>query len=155
MIRNGTAADDEALRDYNRRVVRIADELGKPVVATCDAHFLDPKDAQYRNMLMIGHYDDVPTKLFFRTTAEMLDEFSYLGEEKAYEVVVTNPNWIAEQTEDLIPVPKDLYAPVIDGAEEKLNSMCWANAKKKYGDPLPEIVETRLARELGAINKYN
>ena len=155
MVRSGQFPDDEALRDLNRRVVRIADELGKPTVATCDAHFLDPKDAQYRNMLMVGHYDDHPTQLFYRTTQEMLDEFAYLGEEKAYEVVVENTNRIAEQIEDLIPVPQELFAPVIDGAEEDLNAMCWDNCKKRYGDPIPEIVRTRLQRELDAVNKYN
>ena len=155
MVRSGQFPDDEALRDLNRRVVRIADELGKPTVATCDAHFLDPKDAQYRNMLMVSHYDDHPTLLFYRTTQEMLDEFSYLGEEKAFEVVVTNTNAIADMIEDIIPVPQELYAPVIDGAEEDLNKMCWENCKKRYGDPIPEIVRTRLQRELDAINKYH
>ena len=155
MVRSGQFPDDDALRELNRRIVRIADELGKMTVATCDAHFLDPKDAQYRNMLMVGHYDDHPTQLFYRTTQEMLDEFSYLGEQKAYEVVVENTNKIADMIEEIVPVPQELHAPVIDGAEEELNAMCWENCKKRYGDPIPEIVRSRLQRELDAINKYN
>ena len=154
MIAEGTAADEEELRDYNRKIIEIGKKLGKPVVATCDAHYLDPEDEIYRRILLSGlkfKDADRETKLYYRTTEEMLAEFDYLGEETAREVVITNPNKIAEMIEEVRPIPKGNYPPHIDGAEEELTEKCHALAKEMYGDPLPEEVSSRLERELGSI----
>ena len=156
LVREGKT-DLEGLKEYNRMVVKLGENLKKPVVATCDVHFKDPRDADFRKILMAGRgftdaEDQAP--LYMRTTAEMLKEFSYLGEEKAFEVVVTNPSKIADMIDYIRPVPMGNFPPFIDGAEEQLNSITWQRAKEKYGDPLPEIVEKRLEKELGSINKH-
>ncbi|MBQ9132203.1 MAG: PHP domain-containing protein, partial [Clostridia bacterium] len=156
LIAEGMIADEEGLRDLNRRVVALGEKYGKPVCATCDAHFLNREDELYRKILLAGmKFKDFDKEvgLYLRTTDEMLEEFSYLGEEKAYEVVVTNTNMIADQIERVRPIPKGNYTPEMEGAEQELQDMCWARAKAQYGDPLPELVSARLDRELTSIIK--
>ena len=147
----------EDIENINRKVIAIADKLGKPVVATCDVHFKDPKDADYRRVIMGSRgFDDADQQapLYMRTTPEMLKEFEYLGKEKAFEVVVTNPNKIADMIDYIRPVPMGNFPPFIEGAEEQLVSITWERAKKKYGDPLPQIVKERLDKELNSIVKH-
>ncbi len=142
------------LQDLNRKVVDLGERLGKPVVATCDAHFLNPEDEVYRRILMKGKGfadADLQPPLFFRTTEEMLKEFEYLGREKAEEVVITNTNRVADSCEKILPVRLDKCPPVIEGSEEELRNMCYQKAKSIYGDPLPQIVEERLEKELNSI----
>jgi DNA polymerase-3 subunit alpha (Gram-positive type) len=155
LVREGWVADDEALRDINRTIIKIGDELGKMTVATCDAHFLNPEDKIYREILMTGKgFKDAQFQpdLYFRTTDEMLAEFAYLGEERAREVVITNPNKVNAMIGDVRPVPKEtLYFPQIAGSSEALKNMCYEKAHRMYGDPLPQIVEDRLTEEFTSI----
>ena len=156
LIAEGSVADDEGLRELNRRIVALGEKYNKPVCATCDAHFLNREDELYRKILLAGQKFkdfDKDVGIYFRTTEEMLEEFAYLGEEKAYEVVVTNTNAIADQIEKIRPIPPGSFTPEMEGAEQELQDMCWARAKAMYGDPLPELVSARLDRELTSIIK--
>lgn len=154
MIAKGIAEDEETLRDYNRTILKLADALGKPCCATGDVHFLDPEDEAYRRILMAGQgFPDADNQapLYLKTTEEMLGEFAYLGEDRAYEVVITNPNKIADMLDPIRPIPRENYPPKIEGSAEELETMCREKAKRMYGDPLPEIVQARLDRELKSI----
>lgn len=142
------------LEEINKRIYQLGKRLGKPVVATGDVHFLAERDEVYRRILMAGQgYNDADNQppLYFRTTEEMLAEFAYLGEEAAYEVVVTAPRLVADQIDSVKPIPDGLHTPVMEGSEEQITSMAYARAKEIYGDPLPDIVQQRLDKELKAI----
>ena len=157
LIAEGKVKDDAALEELNKKIVALAKKCGKPCVATCDAHFLNPEDEIYRKILLKGMKfkdADRDTKLYYRTTSEMLAEFSYLGEDLAREVVITNPNAIADQIEEIRPIPKGTYPPSIPGSEEDLTNICWERAKDWYGDPVPGIVATRLQKELSSIIEH-
>lgn len=154
LVRDGIVKDEEGLRDLNRRIVSLGEKLQIPVAATGDVHFLEPEDSIYRAILMskLGFSDAVlQAPLYFKTTEEMLEEFSYLGTEKAYEVVITVPNTIADRCEELKPFPDGTHAPTIPNAEEELRGMAMGKAHELYGDPLPPIVQARLDKELKSI----
>lgn len=147
-------ASDEDLIAINKKIVKLGEEFHKPVVATCDVHFLDPEDEIYRRIIMCGQgFKDADDQapLYLRTTEEMLKEFAYLGSEKAEEVVITNPNRIADMCEKISPVRPDKCPPVIENSDQMLRDICYNKAHKMYGDPLPEIVKERLERELNSI----
>ena len=147
-------ASNDDLIEINKKIVRLGEQFHKPVVATCDVHFLDPEDEIYRRIIMAGQGfkdADEQAPLFLRTTEEMLKEFAYLGSEKAEEVVITNTNRIADMCEKISPVRPDKCPPVIESSDQMLRDICYNKAHKMYGDPLPEIVQERLDRELNSI----
>lgn len=160
MIRSENHPHINSVKDIqrmNKKVVHLADALGKKTVATCDVHFIDPEDAIYRAILMAGQgYPDADQQppLFFRNTKDMLAEFAYLGEETAKEVVITNPNLIADMIEDIRPIPSGNFPPSIEGADDELKRLCWARTKELYGDPVPDYVAQRLTRELDSIIRH-
>ena len=151
MLAKGMAKDDEELRDFNRTIVRLGESLGKMVIATGDVHFLNPEDEIFRHILLATKgFDDAdkPMPLYFRTTDDMLREFSYLGEDKALEVVVTNPNLVADMCESLRPVPHNLFAPKIENSVEDLKSLVYGKLHRLYGENPPELITKRVETEL-------
>ena len=159
MLRNGDVRSEEDLREFNRTIVRLGEELGKPVCATGDVHFLEPEDEVYRHILLASKkFPDAnePLPIYFKTTDEMLEEFSYLGEEKAREVVVTNPRRIADMVETFPLLPKDLFPPRLENSEEDLNRLVWEKVHRLYGEDPPQLIVDRLNVELGGIlGKYD
>lgn len=156
MLRKGTVASNEELNDINRQIIALADKLGIPAVATGDVHFIDESDKVFREILMTGQgFTDASEQapLYFRTTEDMLSEFAYLGEEKAKEVVITNPNAIADMCEVIAPIPSGTYPPKIEGSDEELRNICYTRIKEYYGDPIPDYVKARLDKELDSIIK--
>ena len=146
----------EDIKNFNRKIIQLAQEHNKLVVATCDAHFIDPEDAVYRKIIMAAEgFSDADNQppLYYRTTEEMLEEFRYLGEEKAKEIVVTNTNKIADMIEKIKPIPDETFPPKIEGAEEELTRITMEKATSIYGNPLPDIVQQRLDKELNSIIK--
>ncbi len=147
-------SSEEDLWEINKKIVQLGEDFKKPVVATCDVHFLNPEDAEYRRIIMAGHGfkdADEQAPLFLHTTEEMLKEFAYLGSEKAEEVVITNPNLICDMCEKISPVRPDKAPPVIENSDQMLRDICYNKAHEMYGDNLPEIVHKRLERELTSI----
>ncbi len=156
LIREGTIQNEEGLRNINRQIVALGEKLNKPVCATCDVHFMDPQDEIYRRILQAGQkYDDADMQapLYLRTTNEMLAEFDYLGPEKAYEVVVENTNLIADMCEKIKPISPEKCPPHIPGCEQTIKDIAYHRAIELYGDPIPEVVKTRLDKELDSIIK--
>lgn len=154
MLRDGTVKDEQELREFNETVVKLGQSLQKPVVATGDVHFLNPQDEVFRRILMAGQgFSDADNQapLYFKPTQEMLEEFTYLGAQKAFEIVVENPNRIANECESIRPVPEGTYPPSIEGSAEDLQRICYTRARELYGDPLPEEIENRIEAELNPI----
>lgn len=154
LVRNQRVKSEEELKEINRLICRLGAELGKPVVATGDVHFLHPHEEVYRQILLIGqNFEDADRQapLYYRTTGEMLEEFGYLGPDLAREVVIKNPRAIFEQIGEVRPIPKDFHPPKIPGADEEIREMSYRRARELYGDPLPEIIQERLEWELKSI----
>ncbi len=159
MLRNGDVQSEEELREFNRTIVRLGEELDKPVCATGDVHFQEPEDEVYRHILLASKkFPDAnePLPIYFKTTDEMLKEFSYLGEEKAYEVVVTNTRLVADQIETFELLPSELFPPRLENSEEDLNRLVWEKVHRLYGEDPPKLIVDRLNVELGGIlGKYD
>ncbi|MFD2171314.1 PolC-type DNA polymerase III [Tumebacillus lipolyticus] len=157
LLRNESISSLESIKEYHRMIIQAGKEMGKPVVATGDVHFLNPEDSIYRDVFLQSQNDanagDQPP-LYFMTTDEMLEAFDYLGPELAEEVVVTNTNRVADMIEDVSPIPDQLYTPKIEGAEDEMRNMCYEKAHSLYGNQLPAIVEERLEKELNSIIKH-
>ena len=156
LVEEGKVAGEDALKEINKKIYELGKKLGKPTCATCDAHFLNAEDEIYRRIILAGmKYPDAdkPLPIYLRTTEEMLGEFAYLGEDVAEEVVIDNPNKIADMCEKIRPIPHGRYEPDIPGAADELVESCWKRAHEWYGDELPEVVEKRLSRELDSIIK--
>ncbi len=156
LINNGKVSSQEELKKINKKIVRLGERHQKPVVATCDVHFMDPRDEVFRRILMAGQgFTDADNQapLYFRTTDEMLEEFDYLGPEKAREVVIDNTNHIADLIENIAPVLEGTFPPKIEGAEHDIEEMAMSKAKEIYGEELPEVVRQRLEKELNSIIK--
>ena len=155
MLRNGQVDSIEAIKNFNRTVIQLGEELHKPVVATGDVHFQEPEDKIYRAVLQAGNgFKDADNQapLYYRTTPDMLEQFSYLPQDKAFEICVTNPNKIAATIDNNIrAIPRGTYPPSIEGAEDQLRSGTWEHARRDYGDPLPDILQKRLKKELDSI----
>ncbi len=154
LVRDGSVPSESVLCDHVKTIIKIGQKLKKPVVATGDVHFLHPEDAKCRAIIMAGKGfadADQQAPLYFKTTDEMLKDFSYLGEKLAQELVIDNPNKIADMIEDVRPIPKGSYPPRIEGSDESLREDCYKTAREMYGDPLPEIVQKRLDKELNSI----
>lgn len=154
LIRNGEVPDKEYLREINRKIVALGEKLNKPVVATGDVHFMDPEDEIYRRILEAGQgFKDADNQapLYLRTTEEMLEEFSYLGRDKAYEVVVTNTNLIADMCDQISPISPEKCPPHIEGCEQEIKDIAYGKAHELYGEELPDIVQERLDKELNSI----
>ena len=152
--KNDRVKSNEDLIELNKKIVKLGDQFKKPVVATCDVHFMDPQDEIYRRIIMAGNgFSDADNQapLYLRTTEEMLEEFSYLGSEKAEEVVITNTNKIADMIEKISPIHPDKFPPVIENSDQDLKDICFNRAHEMYGENLPKIVEDRLNKELHSI----
>ena len=152
--KNDMVQSEEDLKELNRKIVRLGEQFQKPVVATCDVHFMDPQDEIYRRIIMAGNgFSDADDQapLYLRTTEEMLEEFSYLGSEKAEEVVITNTNKIADMIEKISPIHPDKFPPIIENSDQDLKDICFKKAHEMYGENLPKIVEERLEKELNSI----
>ncbi|MGG1661378.1 PolC-type DNA polymerase III [Brevibacillus sp. NRS-1366] len=157
LLRNEEIPTLETMKGYHKMIVDMGKELGKLVVATGDVHFLNPQDDIFRDVFLLSKGDPVAGNqppLYLHTTDEMLEAFSFLGEELAHEIVVTNTNAIADLIEDVSPIPDKLYTPIIEGADDELRQMCYDKAKHLYGEPMPELVESRLEKELTSIIKH-
>ncbi|MDR0978606.1 MAG: PolC-type DNA polymerase III [Lachnospiraceae bacterium] len=156
MVRNGVLENEEQVQNINKKIVSLGEKLEKLVVGTCDVHFLDPQDEIYRRILQAGQgYDDADFQapLYLRTTEEMLKEFEYLGNEKAYEIVVTNTNKISDMCEEICPISKEKCPPHIEGCEKEIEEIAVRKAKELYGENLPQIVKERMEKELNSIIK--
>ncbi len=154
LTRSGRVNGAKGLENINLKIVQIAEKLNKPYVATGDVHFLDPEDEVYRRVIMgaQGFSDaDEQAPLYLKTTEEMLEEFSYFGEQRAYNAVIGNPNNIADSIDQIIPIPEETFPPIIEGSEDQIRNMTTDKAHLIYGDVLPEVVEKRLEKELNSI----
>ena len=149
LIKKELIRNEHHLEEIIQNLVRLGEELGKPVVATGNVHYLNPEDKIYREILLTSLNNGVPQEYpdaHLRTTDEMLKEFAFLGEEKAYEVVVTNSNWVSDQLEEITPVKDELYTPKIEGAAEEITKLSYDKAHEWYGNPLPKIVDDRIKK---------